>query len=191
MGPSPTYHPPKGEECATSVAHELPLWAEPAVGYCAGRPRPSPMWGSRFVGAHAVGPWVGEQRPLGKTRWGATSVLSRPTYLPAVLRGALPNGAVLCCVVLCRAMLSCAALHPACCAKWCCGAGPPHHTQQARQPAIGTEHNACRIYKIHTSRADPASHTALHAEPRKHTPHAPKKNSRSTARAEPYRFRGR
>ena len=67
MGPSPTYHPPEGEECETSVEHGLPLWAEPAVGYCSRRPRPSPLWGSRFVGAHAVGPWVGEQKPLGKS----------------------------------------------------------------------------------------------------------------------------
>ena len=29
--------------------------------------RPSPMAGSRFVGARVVGPWVGEQEPLGKT----------------------------------------------------------------------------------------------------------------------------
>ena len=68
MRPSPTYHPPEGEECKTSVEHGLPLWAEPAVGYCLRRPRPSPMWGSRFVGVRAVGLWVGEQRPLGKTR---------------------------------------------------------------------------------------------------------------------------
>ena len=67
MGPSPTYHPPEGEECETSVEHGLPLWAEHAVGYCSRRPRPSPMWGSRFVGAREVGPWVGEQKPLGKS----------------------------------------------------------------------------------------------------------------------------
>ena len=67
MGPSPTCHPPEGQECETSVEHGLPLWAEPAVGYCSRRPRPSPMWGSRFVGARAVGPWVREQKPLGKT----------------------------------------------------------------------------------------------------------------------------
>ena len=67
MRPSPTYHPPEGEECETSVKHGLPLWTEPAVGYCSMRPRPSPMWGSRFVGARAVGPWVGEQKPLGKS----------------------------------------------------------------------------------------------------------------------------
>ena len=67
MGPPPTYHPPEGEECDTSVEHALPLWAEPAVGYCSRRPRPSPMWGSRFVGPHAVGPRVGEQKPHGKT----------------------------------------------------------------------------------------------------------------------------
>ena len=67
MGPSPTYHRPEGDECETSVEHGLPLLAEPAVGYCSRRPRPSPMWGSFFVGARAVGPWVGEQKPLGKT----------------------------------------------------------------------------------------------------------------------------
>ena len=81
MGPSPTYHQPKGEECETSVKHGLPLWADPAVGYCSRRPRPSPMWGSRFVGARAVGPWVGEQKPLGKTPLGATPVPRRPTYV--------------------------------------------------------------------------------------------------------------
>ena len=67
MGPSPTYHQPEGEECETLVEHGLPLWAEPAVGYCSRRPRPSPMWGSRFLGARAVGPPLGEQKPLGKS----------------------------------------------------------------------------------------------------------------------------
>ena len=84
MGPSPTYHPPKGGECETLVEHGLPLWAGPAVGYCSRRPRPSPVWGSRFVGARAVGPWVGERKPLGKTPCGATPVPSRPTYLPHI-----------------------------------------------------------------------------------------------------------
>ena len=85
MRPSPTYHPPKGEECETSVEHGLPLWAEPAVGYCSRRPRPSPMWGSRFVGARAVGPWVGEQKPLGKSPLrGNPSPES--TYLPTYLQ---------------------------------------------------------------------------------------------------------
>ena len=83
MGPSPTYHPPEGEECKTSVEHGLPLWAEPAVGYRSRRPRPSPMWGSRFVGARAVGSWVGEQKPLGKTpQRGNPSPKS--TYLPTL-----------------------------------------------------------------------------------------------------------
>ena len=82
MKPSPTYHPPKGEECETSVEHGLPLWAEPAVGYCSRRPRPSPMWGSHFVGAHAAGPSVGEQKPLVRPPCGAMPVPSRPTYLP-------------------------------------------------------------------------------------------------------------
>ena len=81
MGPSPTYHPPEGEECETSVEHGLPLWAEPAVGYCSRRPRPSPMWGSRFVGARAVGPWVGEQKPLGKSPLRGNPS-SESTYLP-------------------------------------------------------------------------------------------------------------
>ena len=67
MGPSPTHHPPEGEECETVVEHGLPLWAEPAVGYCSRRPRPSSVWGSRFVGAREVGPWVGEQKPHGKS----------------------------------------------------------------------------------------------------------------------------
>ena len=67
MGPSPTNHLPEGEDRETSVEHGLPLWAEPAVGCCSQQPRPSPMWGSRFVGACAGGPWVDEQKPLGKT----------------------------------------------------------------------------------------------------------------------------
>ena len=81
MGPSPTYHPPEGEECETSVEHGLPLWTEPAVEYCSRRLRPSPKWGSRFVGARAVGLWVGEQKPLGKTPQRANLSLET-TYLP-------------------------------------------------------------------------------------------------------------
>ena len=61
------YHPAEGEECETSVEHGLPLWAEPAVGYCSRPTRSSLMWGSRFLGARSVGLWVGEQKPLGKT----------------------------------------------------------------------------------------------------------------------------
>ena len=88
MGPSPTYHPPEPEECETWVEHGLPVWAESAVGYCSRRPRPSPMWGSRFVGARAVGPWLGGQKPLGKTpRGGSPSpeMTYLPTYLPSRL----------------------------------------------------------------------------------------------------------
>ena len=70
----------RSRECETSVEHGLPLWAGPAVGYCSRRPRPSPMWRSRFVGARAVGPWVGERKPLGKTPCGATPV-DLPTYM--------------------------------------------------------------------------------------------------------------
>ena len=83
MRPSPTSHPPEGEECETSVDHWLPLWAKPAVRYCLRRPRPSPMWGSRFVGARAVGAWVGEQKPLGKTPSAGQpqSRVDLPTYL--------------------------------------------------------------------------------------------------------------
>ena len=44
--------------------------------YCSRRPSPSPTWGSRFVGAPEVGPWVSEQKPLGKTPSGATRVLT-------------------------------------------------------------------------------------------------------------------
>ena len=88
MGPSPTYHPPEGEECETSVEHGLPLWAEPAVGYCSRRPRPSPMWGSRFVGAPAVGlGWVSKS-PLVSPPCGATPVPSRPTYLHTYVKWA-------------------------------------------------------------------------------------------------------
>ena len=81
MGPSATYHLPEGEECETSVEHGLPLWAEPAVGYCSRQPRPSLMRGSRFVGAREVGPWPGEQKPLGKTPVGGDPS-PKMTYLP-------------------------------------------------------------------------------------------------------------
>ena len=84
MGPSPTYHPPEGEECATLVEHGLPLKGEPALGYCSRQPRPSPMWGSRFVVARAVGPWVGEQKPLGKTPLRG-NLSPEMTYLPTYL----------------------------------------------------------------------------------------------------------
>ena len=83
MEPSPTCHPPEGEECETSVEHGLPLRAEPAVGYCSRRPRPSPMSGGRFVGTRAVGPWVGEQKPLGKTPLRGNSS-PESTYLPTL-----------------------------------------------------------------------------------------------------------
>ena len=79
MGPSPTYHLPEGEECETSVEHGLPLWAEPGVGYYSRRLLPSPMWGSRFVGAREVGPWVAEQKPLGGNPSPEMTYL--PTYL--------------------------------------------------------------------------------------------------------------
>ena len=84
MEPSPTYHPPEGEECETWVEHGLPLWAEPAIGYCSRRPRPSPMWGSSFPEARAVGLLVGEQKPLGRTPLGgdpSPEISYLPTYL--------------------------------------------------------------------------------------------------------------
>ena len=86
MEPSPTYHPPAQEGCETSVEHGLPLLAEPAVGYCSRRPRPSPMWGSRFVLAREVGPWVGEQMLLGKTPLGGNPS-PELTYLPVSCAG--------------------------------------------------------------------------------------------------------
>ena len=86
MGPSPTYHPPEGEEYEISVEHGLPLWAEPAVGYCSRRPCPSPMWGSRFVGPREVGPWVGEQKPLNKTPLRGNPS-PEMTYLPTCIVG--------------------------------------------------------------------------------------------------------
>ena len=73
------------EEHETSVEHGLPLWAEPPVGYCSRRPRPSPMRKRRFVGARAVGPWVGEQKPLGKSPLGGNPS-PQMTYLPTYTR---------------------------------------------------------------------------------------------------------
>ena len=81
MGPPPKCHAPDGQECETSVERGLPLWAEPAVGYCSRPPRPSPMWGSPFVGARAVVPWVGERKPLGKTPLRG-NLSPESTYLP-------------------------------------------------------------------------------------------------------------
>ena len=81
MGPIPMYHPPKGEGCETLVEHGLPLWAEPDWGYCSRRPRPSPTWGSRFVGARELGPWVGEPKPQGKNPFGRNPSPDM-TYLP-------------------------------------------------------------------------------------------------------------
>ena len=80
MQPFPTYDPPEGEECETSVEHGLPSWAEPPVGYCSRQPRRFPMWGSRYVGAREVGPWVGEQKPYGNTPLGGSPSHGR-TYL--------------------------------------------------------------------------------------------------------------
>ena len=91
MGPSPRCRPHKGEECETSIEHGLPPSAEPAVGYCSQRPRPSPMRGSRFVGARAVGPWLGEQKPLGKTPLGGNPSPQK-TYLPLVLVPPVSHG---------------------------------------------------------------------------------------------------
>ena len=83
MGPSATYHPPEGEACDTSVKHRLPLWAEPAAGCRSRRPRPSPTSESPFVGAHTVGPWVGEQKPHGKPPPGQPQYRDYlPRYLP-------------------------------------------------------------------------------------------------------------
>ena len=83
MGPSPTYHPPEAEECETLVEHGLPLWAEPAVGYCSRLPRPFPIWGSGFVGAREVPPWVAEQKPLGKSPL-RSNPSPESTYLPTL-----------------------------------------------------------------------------------------------------------
>ena len=100
MGPSPTYHPPEAEGCETSVERGLPLWAEPAVGYCSWQPRPPPIWGSRFVGARAVGPWVNEQKPLGKTplRCNPSTEMTylptfNPWWYPPIISSELAQGA--------------------------------------------------------------------------------------------------
>ena len=50
MGPSPTFEAPKKEECEAPVEHGLPVWAEPAVGYCSRQPRPSPHVGKPLCG---------------------------------------------------------------------------------------------------------------------------------------------
>ena len=87
MRPSPTYRPPEGEEFETSVAHGLPLWAEPAVGCCSRRPRPSPIWGSCFVGARAMiasrldgyPPTQGALPPEALRKW-STWAVGRPAW---------------------------------------------------------------------------------------------------------------
>ena len=46
------------------------------------------MWGTRFLGAREVGPWVGEQKPLGKTPLRGNPSPEKtylPTYLPTYL----------------------------------------------------------------------------------------------------------
>ena len=70
MGPTPMYHPPKEEGCETSDEHGLRRWAQPYGGYWSRRRSPSPTWGSRFVGARELVPWVGEPKPQGKTPFG-------------------------------------------------------------------------------------------------------------------------
>ena len=42
------------------------------------------MWASRFVGAHAVGPRLGEQKPLGKTPLGGNPS-PEMTYVPTCI----------------------------------------------------------------------------------------------------------
>ena len=64
------------------------------------------------MGVRALGPWVGEQKPLGKTPSGATPVPSRPTYLPyLVLCG------VACCVWVFAVGPGCPLLSPG--GSWC------------------------------------------------------------------------
>ena len=84
MGPTPMYHPPKGEGFETSAEHGLPLSAEPDRGYCSRRPSPSPTWGDRFVGERELGPWSGVPKPQGKTPFGG-NLSPDMTYLPTYL----------------------------------------------------------------------------------------------------------
>ena len=81
MGPTPTYHASRGEECEISVEHGLPRCAEPNEGYCSRRPSPSPTWGSCFVGARDIGQLLGEAKLLGKTPIGENPIPDM-TYLP-------------------------------------------------------------------------------------------------------------
>ena len=91
MGPSPTYHPPEGEECETQVEHVLP---RTRCRVLLAATAPFPHVGSRFVEARAVGPWVGEQKPLGKTPpLGSPSPES--TYLPYLVLHHIPEGALI------------------------------------------------------------------------------------------------
>ena len=90
MGPTPMYQPPRGEGCETWVEQGLPLWAGPDGGYCSRQPSPPPTWGSRFVGARELGPWVGEPKLQGRSSlWGQPqSQHDLPIYLPASLDNA-------------------------------------------------------------------------------------------------------
>ena len=82
MGPSSAYHSHEGADCETSVKHGLPLWTELTEGYCSQRLIPSSSWGSRFVGACESEPWLGEQKPRGKTTLDQPqSRHDLPTYL--------------------------------------------------------------------------------------------------------------
>ena len=91
---SPRIIRPKERKFETSVKHGLPLWAEPAVGYVSRRPRPYPMGGSRFVGARAVGLWLGEQKPLGKTPL-QRNPSPEMTYLPTSIFRSLHSSSVI------------------------------------------------------------------------------------------------
>ena len=82
MGLSPPCHPPEEEESETSVEQGSPLWVEPAVGSL--QPGPCSTWGSLFVGACELGPWVGEPKRLGKTPLGGNPS-PEMTYLPTLL----------------------------------------------------------------------------------------------------------
>ena len=84
MGPTPMFHPPKGEGCETSVEHRLLLGAGPDGGYCSRRPSAPPTWGSRFVGACKILPWVGEPKSEGKISLQRNPSLDM-TYLPTYL----------------------------------------------------------------------------------------------------------
>ena len=67
MGPTPRYHPLKGEGCETSVEHEVTSPGRTQWRVLLAATEPFSHMGEPLCGAHKRGPWVGEPKPQGKT----------------------------------------------------------------------------------------------------------------------------